>query len=181
MDKCLARTVAEAREIREAVQSSDVKILLSYPYRFVPSFRTLADRLREGVYADPVSYTHHSIRQFPDVLVLVDSVTGIGGAPFHTDAWDVDLVLTGRQSVDENSGAVFAGVACKLGWPLVTNVVKIVDIADGKLTVERTVDGQQETLSVKLPAVMSVTPSSLLIVKSALAITSLMSSAVLFA
>ncbi len=69
---------------------------------------------------------------------------------------DVDLVLTGRQSVDENSGAVFAGIACKLGWPLVTNVVKIVEIDGGQLTAERSVDGVQETMQVKLPAVLSV-------------------------
>ena len=38
---------------------------------------------------------------------------------------------TGKQSVDDNSGAVFAGVAATLGWPLVTGVSKIVDIAGG--------------------------------------------------
>ena len=32
-----------------------------------------------------------------DVLILVDSVTGIGGAPVETDAWDLDVVLTGSQ------------------------------------------------------------------------------------
>ncbi len=32
-----------------------------------------------------------------DVLVLVDSVTGIAGAPVETDAWDLDVVLTGSQ------------------------------------------------------------------------------------
>lgn len=68
----------------------------------------------------------------------------------------VDLVLTGRQSVDENSGAVFAGVASKLGCPLLTNVVRIVDIASGVLTVDRLVDGVQETVQVRLPAVVSV-------------------------
>lgn len=69
---------------------------------------------------------------------------------------DVDVVLTGKQSVDENSGAVFAGVASRLGWPLLTGVTRIVDIADGQISVERTVDGGQESVSVKLPAVISV-------------------------
>jgi electron transfer flavoprotein beta subunit len=68
----------------------------------------------------------------------------------------VDLVLTGKQSVDDNSGAVFAGVAATLGWPLVTGVSKIVDISGGRATVERFVEGGQETLSVPLPAVLSV-------------------------
>jgi electron transfer flavoprotein beta subunit len=69
---------------------------------------------------------------------------------------DVALVLTGRQSVDGNAGAVHIGVARKLGWPLLTNVTKIVDIADGRITVERLVDGDQETVAVSLPAVVSV-------------------------
>lgn len=68
----------------------------------------------------------------------------------------VDLVLAGKQSVDDNSGAVFAGVASKLGLPLLTNVTKIVDISGGQVTVERLVDGAQETISARLPAVVSV-------------------------
>lgn len=32
-----------------------------------------------------------------DVLLLVDSVTGVAGAPVETDAWDLDFVLTGSQ------------------------------------------------------------------------------------
>lgn len=68
----------------------------------------------------------------------------------------VDLILTGRQSVDGNSGAVHVGIARKLGAPLVANVVKVVDIADGQATVERLVDGVLETVQVTLPAVLSV-------------------------
>nr|MCU0627385.1 aminotransferase class V-fold PLP-dependent enzyme [Gemmatimonadaceae bacterium] len=30
-------------------------------------------------------------------VLLVDSVTGLAGAPFETDAWDVDFVFTGSQ------------------------------------------------------------------------------------
>jgi electron transfer flavoprotein beta subunit len=68
----------------------------------------------------------------------------------------VDIVLTGRQSVDDNSGAVFAGVAAKLGFRLLTNVVKIVDVAGGAITVARLVEGAQEKISAPLPVVVSV-------------------------
>ncbi len=78
---------------------------------------------------------------------LAAAVTAVG---------DVDLVLTGKQSVDENSSAVPIGVARKLGWPVLTNVAKIVDIADGRITVERLVDGRQEVVRCALPAVVSV-------------------------
>jgi len=69
---------------------------------------------------------------------------------------DVDLVLAGKQSVDDNSGVAFVGVATKLGYRLLNNVVKIVDIADGKVTVERLVEGGQETVESQLPVVISV-------------------------
>ncbi len=32
-----------------------------------------------------------------DILLLVDSVTGVGGVPMKTDAWQLDFVLTGSQ------------------------------------------------------------------------------------
>jgi electron transfer flavoprotein beta subunit len=69
---------------------------------------------------------------------------------------DVDLVLAGKQSVDGNAGAVPVGVARKLGWPLLSSVSKIVEIDEGRITVERLVDGDLETVSAPLPAVVSV-------------------------
>jgi len=33
----------------------------------------------------------------PDTLLLVDGISGLGTAPFLTDAWDVDVVVTGSQ------------------------------------------------------------------------------------
>lgn len=69
---------------------------------------------------------------------------------------DVDLVITGKQSVDAGSGSVHVGVACKLGYPLVSNVVKVVKLGDGEVVVERILDGRREKVSVPLPAVISV-------------------------
>ncbi len=69
---------------------------------------------------------------------------------------DVELVLTGKMSVDGNSGVIYAGVACKLGWDLLVNVTKIVDIADGIITVEQAFEGGHESVAVPLPVVISV-------------------------
>lgn len=33
----------------------------------------------------------------PDALVIVDGVSGIGALPFHTDAWGIDVAVTGAQ------------------------------------------------------------------------------------
>lgn len=107
----------------------------------------------------------HAIAMGVPEAKLVDKGGMTGGDMWTTaallvaairDEGDVDLILTGKQSVDENSSAVFVGVARKLGYPLLTNVVKIVDVADGTITVERLVEGVQETVAVPLPAVISV-------------------------
>jgi electron transfer flavoprotein beta subunit len=107
----------------------------------------------------------HTLAMGVGAAALVNAAGVVGGDLFTTaealanavkEQGAVDLVLTGKQSVDDNSGAVFAGVAAKLGWPLVTGVSKIVDVAGGRVTVERLVEGGQETLSVPLPAVLSV-------------------------
>ncbi len=67
-----------------------------------------------------------------------------------------DVILTGKMSVDGNSGLVAPGLARKLGATLLTQVVKIVDISGGKITVERQLEEGRETISASLPAVVSV-------------------------
>jgi len=69
---------------------------------------------------------------------------------------EVELVLAGKMSVDGNSSVIYAGVACKLGWDLLVNVTRIVDIVDGKLIAEQAFEGGQESVEVPLPVVISV-------------------------
>lgn len=46
---------------------------------------------------NPVREIASAVRAGSDALVLVDSVTGVGGAELHADAWALDFVLTGSQ------------------------------------------------------------------------------------
>lgn len=46
-----------------------------------------------------------------DVLLLVDSVTGVAGAQVETDAWDLDFVLTGSQKALALPPGLALGVA----------------------------------------------------------------------
>jgi aspartate aminotransferase-like enzyme len=46
-----------------------------------------------------------------DVLLLVDSVTGIAGAPVESDAWELDFVLTGSQKAMALPPGLAFGVA----------------------------------------------------------------------
>jgi electron transfer flavoprotein beta subunit len=115
--------------------------------------------------ADAVDALKHAIAMGVPDAVLVDNA-GLEGGDLWTTAsvlaeavraqGEVEIVLTGRQSVDDNSGALFAGVASRLGYPLLTNVSKIVEVAGGAVTVERQVEGAQETVKAPLPVVISV-------------------------
>ncbi len=46
---------------------------------------------------NPIRELAQAAHQAPDTMLLVDSVTGIAGAPVETDAWQLDFVLTGSQ------------------------------------------------------------------------------------
>ena len=46
-----------------------------------------------------------------DVVLLVDSVTGVAGAPVETDAWELDFVLTGSQKALALPPGLALGVA----------------------------------------------------------------------
>lgn len=107
----------------------------------------------------------HALAMGVGEAVLVDESLVAGGDEWATASalaeavkaqGDVEIVLAGKMSVDGNSGVVYAGVACKLGWDLLVNVTKIVDVSDGKVTVEQVFEGGQETVEVPLPVVISV-------------------------
>ena len=46
---------------------------------------------------NPIRDLARIARAAGDVVLLVDSVTGIGGTPVETDAWGLDFILTGSQ------------------------------------------------------------------------------------
>lgn len=46
---------------------------------------------------NPIGEISKVVHEFDDVVILVDSVTGIGGAPALTDEWQLDWILTGSQ------------------------------------------------------------------------------------
>jgi electron transfer flavoprotein beta subunit len=71
---------------------------------------------------------------------------------------DVDVVFTGKQSTDGNTGVVGAELAAILGFSPLTQVSKVrsVDGAGKKIVVERAIEGGTEVVEAKLPAVVSV-------------------------
>ena len=64
------------------------------------------------------------------------------------------LVILGKQAIDDDANQVGQMLAALLGWPQATFASKV-DIADGKATVKREIDGGLETLSMPLPVVIT--------------------------
>lgn len=65
-----------------------------------------------------------------------------------------DIVLVGKQAIDDDSNQTAQMTAAFLNWPQATFASKI-DVKDGALTVIREIDGGLETIKVKLPSVVS--------------------------
>jgi len=64
------------------------------------------------------------------------------------------LVILGKQAIDDDANQVGQMLAALLGWPQATFASKV-DIADGHATVKREIDGGLETLKLDLPAVIT--------------------------
>jgi electron transfer flavoprotein beta subunit len=64
------------------------------------------------------------------------------------------LVICGKQAIDDDASQTGQMLAALAGWPQATFASKVV-IADGKATVTREIDGGLETIEISLPAVVT--------------------------
>jgi len=73
----------------------------------------------------------------------------------------LDLIITGKMTIDGDTGQVGPGVARRLGWYVFTNVLEIVDIQLNKrmITVRRQTNSGYEVVVSPLPALIAVDPS----------------------
>jgi electron transfer flavoprotein beta subunit len=81
--------------------------------------------------------------------VLVAAIQKIGG---------VDMVVFGRQTLDNGAGLTPAQTARVLGWPML-GLAGQIKVQDGGVTVERVIEEGRQNVSAKLPAVLSVVQS----------------------
>jgi len=66
-----------------------------------------------------------------------------------------ELVLLGKQAIDDDSNQTGQMLAALMGWPQATFASKV-EMKDGSMDVTREVDGGLETINVKLPAALTV-------------------------
>jgi predicted phosphoserine aminotransferase len=60
---------------------------------------------------NPIAELARTAHQFAGTMLLVDSVTGVAGAPVESDAWQLDFVLTGSQKALALPPGLALGVA----------------------------------------------------------------------
>ena len=65
-----------------------------------------------------------------------------------------DLIVMGKQAIDGDNNAVGQMLSALLGWPQATFAAKL-EVAGGKATVTREVDGGVQTVEVSTPAVIT--------------------------
>jgi electron transfer flavoprotein beta subunit len=65
-----------------------------------------------------------------------------------------ELIILGKQAIDDDANQTGQMLAALLGWPQATFASKV-EVADGKATVTREVDGGLETLALTLPAIVT--------------------------
>lgn len=70
------------------------------------------------------------------------------------EAESPELVICGKQAIDDDSNQTGQMLAALLGWAQGTFASKV-ELADGKLNLTREIDGGLQTLSIKLPAVVT--------------------------
>ena len=81
--------------------------------------------------------------------VLAAAIQKIGGA---------DMIVFGRQTLDNGAGLTPAQTARVLGWPML-GLAGQIKVQNRSVTVERVIEEGRQTVSAKLPAVLSVVQS----------------------
>jgi electron transfer flavoprotein beta subunit len=135
--------IEEALKIKEKVAGSEV-VLVSI------GDKSAQEQLRTGL----AMGADRAILVIPDGEL--DSVGVARALQKVVESEKADLVLLGKQAIDDDTNAAGQMLAELLGWPQATFASKVELAADQKsATVTREVDGGLETLSFPLPAVIT--------------------------
>ena len=142
----------QALRLKEMYPGTKVTLLTMGPAR-------AAEIVREGLYRGADDGVVLSDRAFAGSDTLATSyalsaaVRKIG---------DYDLIIGGRQAIDGDTAQVGPQVAEKLGLPQVTyaEAVDKIDLQAGEITIRRRLERGVETVTMKLPGVVTVNASA---------------------
>jgi len=133
--------VEEAIRIKEAGKAKEIVAVSIGPQKAQETIRTaLAMGADRGLLVE----TDETVEPLA-VAKLLKSII---------EAEKPDLVILGKQAIDDDSNQTGQMLAALLDWPQATFASKVV-LEDGKMRVTREVDGGLETLELPLPAVIT--------------------------
>jgi electron transfer flavoprotein beta subunit len=143
-----ARCVAKAIALKEAAGGEIIAVAAGFPDKAEnQAGKRLKDALALG--ADRGILIPDATPENRDPLAVAKAI-----AAAIQGEGDYDLVLCGRQSMDDQAMAVGPMLATLLGVPCVTDAVDL-SINDKLATVKRAAEGRVETIEVQLPAVIT--------------------------
>ncbi len=136
--------VEEAIRIKEALKDVEITVCAFAPQRAVEALRTTI-----AMGADRAFLIDSTNRETDDPLIVSRVLAGFA----RKDGFDV--ILCGRQAMDDESANVGPMAAEFLGIPHVSQVTKLSIAGGGKAEVESEIEGGMRTSEVSLPALFT--------------------------
>lgn len=133
--------VEEAVRLKEAGKATEVIVVSIGP---AGASETLRTALAMGADRGILVKTDETVEPLNVAKILKGVV----------EAEKPDLVILGKQAIDDDCNQTGQMLAALLGWPQGTFASKV-EPAEGKLLVTREIDGGLQTLDLKLPAVVT--------------------------
>jgi len=134
-------SVEEALRLKEAGKAEEVVVVSIGPAKAEETLRTA---LAMGADRAILIETDETVEPLAVAKLLKRVV----------DAETPDLVILGKQAIDDDSNQTGQMLAALLGWGQGTFASKV-EIADSSVAVTREVDGGLQTVSLKLPAIVT--------------------------
>ena len=133
--------VEEAVRLQEAGTASETIVVSVGPAKAQETIRTaLAMGMDRGVHVT----TDEDLEPLA-VAKILKAVAEAEGA---------ELVLTGKQAIDNDYGATGGMMAALLDWPI-GQYANTIETKDGEIDVKREIDGGLQTVTLKLPAIVT--------------------------
>lgn len=137
--------VEEAIRMKEKKVASEVIAVSCGPAQSQEVIRTaLAMGVDRGIHVE-VSGAEYETLQPIHVSKILAKIAQIE---------NIDLIIVGKQAIDDDSNQTAQMTAAVLDWPQATFASKV-EKGDKELTVTREIDGGLETIKCKIPAVIS--------------------------
>jgi electron transfer flavoprotein beta subunit len=133
--------VEEAVQLKEKGKATEVVVLSIGPQQATETIRTA---LAMGADRGILVKTDQTVEPLA-VAKIIKAVV---------EAEKPDLVITGKQAIDDDANQVGQMLAALLDWPQATFAHSL-ELGDGSAKVSREIDGGLQTVEVKLPAVMT--------------------------